>query len=130
MSDPTELLAAVRKLGSTAKMFSPRDAAQLSKLLESGEQPLAVVGGVFRAAMGFLTATDRRLIFSSAGALSGPRAEIFPYRHVSSIEYARAGLLGRSKIVVHSAGNKVEIEVFDKDAGPFVQAVKAVLTSD
>jgi len=104
---------------------------QAKEHLDEGEDVLAVIKGTYETKKmgndwtraGILIGTDHRVVFY-AKKMGGYDLEVFPYRHISSIETSK-GMTGHV-VKFYASGNEVKLKYIDKssDAPGFVSIVK------
>jgi PH (Pleckstrin Homology) domain-containing protein/putative oligomerization/nucleic acid binding protein len=109
---------------------------QAKEHLDEGEDVLAAVAGTYEtkrmgqkaSRSGMLAATDHRVVFY-AKKMGGYDLEVFPYKHISSIETSK-GMMGH-EIKFFASGNEVKLKWIDKksDAPGLVAIVKDQMTA-
>jgi transitional endoplasmic reticulum ATPase len=111
--------------GLRGKLALP-ELRELPKLLQPGEDVIAVVQGFLLRKPGVLVATTDRLLFLDKGWLFGLHYEQFEYAHLNAVQYD--GGLVWARITVVGSGGSAEINRAAGDAArAFCESVQPLL---
>lgn len=110
------------------KLGVRKELKTLPSYLNEGEHIAHLTSGSYNGKAGLIVATDRRVLFLSAGVM-GSQFEDIPLSKITSVQQSSAML--SASLVVHASGTKVEISnVIPKDAAKTLAEYVRARTSD
>lgn len=110
------------------KLGVRKELKTLPSYLNEGEDLAHLTSGSYNGKAGLIVATDRRVLFLSAG-LMGSQFEDIPLSKITSVQQSSAVL--SASLVVHASGTKVEItNVIPKEAAKTLAEYVRARTSD
>lgn len=110
------------------KLGVRKELKTLPSYLNEGEDVAHLTSGSYNGKAGLIVATDRRVLFLSAG-LMGSQFEDIPLSKITSVQQSSA--IMSASVVVHASGTKVEISnVIPKEAAKSLAEYVRARTSD
>lgn len=98
--------------GLPTKLGVRKELKTLPSHLNEGEHIAHLASGSYNGKAGLIVATDRRVLFLSAGMM-GSQFEDIPFSKISSVQQSSGMML--ASMVVHASGTKAEISNLNKD---------------